>query len=63
MYESSTNQAKISAFSNVKMAKMVILTHVACGQQVSIMVNMGVYQTHGEKLVHWSKLELIWTIG
>ena len=45
------------------MAKMVILTPVACGQLVTNMVNMGVYQKHSENLVNWSKLELIWTIG
>ena len=35
----------------------VFFTPVACGQLVTDMVNMGVYQKHSEKL------ELIWNIG
>ena len=32
----------------VKIAKMVILAHVACGQLVTNMVNMGVHQIHNK---------------
>ena len=45
------------------MTKMIILTHVACGQLVTNMVNMGGYQKHCEQLVNWFKLDFIWTIG
>ena len=44
----------------VKMSKIVILTHVACGQLVTNMVHMGVYQKYSDKIsplvqtrAHW----------
>ena len=38
--------------ARVKMVKITILTHVAYGQHVINMVNMGAYQNPIEKQVH-----------
>ena len=43
--------------------KMAILTHMKYDQVVSNKVNMEGYQSHSDKLVHWSKIELYLSIG